>query len=119
MAIHDQTRFTKSVIHKAKAVVLFHEKDSDSLYTLMELENYAQKDPTRFQLKKLIIHLENVRYRNELTTFIEDMEGFSFSVEIMNIYDQLARKFWSEHGSFLQAEEALQLLIIGYKAIGK
>src|SRR5699024_11372454 len=92
-AIHDQTLFSKSAIHKAKSVILFEEKDEDSLYTLMELENVVERQQKPMRLQKLIIHLENVRYQKELTSFIENMEGFSFHVEMINVYNMLSVKF--------------------------
>ena len=117
-AIHDQTIFSKSAIHKAKSVILFEEKDEDSLYTLMELENVVERQQKPMRLQKLIIHLENVRYQKELTSFIENMEGFSFHVEMINVYNMLSVKFWQEHEHLFTKSERLDLLVVGNGKIG-
>ncbi|MEJ8777955.1 NAD-binding protein [Pseudogracilibacillus sp. ICA-222130] len=117
-AIHDQTIFSKSAVHKAKSVLLFEEKDQDSLYTLMELENFVERHKKPMPLQKLIIHLENVRYQKELTSFIENMEGFSFHVEIINVYHMLSVKFWQEHEHIFTKSKRLDVLVVGNGKIG-
>src|SRR5699024_8302112 len=61
----------------------------------------------------LIIHLENVRYQKESTSFIENMEGFSFHVEMINVYNMLSVKFWQEHEHLFTKSERLDLLVVG------
>src|SRR5699024_11255990 len=85
---------------------------------IIELDNILELQQNQIILQKLIIHLENVRYQKELTSFIENMEGFSFHVEMINVYNMLSVKFWREHEHLFRKSERLDLLVVGNGKIG-
>src|SRR5699024_1773039 len=89
--IHDEDIFRICGAKKAESISLFHEKDQESLYILMSLEEFAQKERIQLTFKKLLIHIEDSRYKSELISFLEKVEHFSFPVEVINIYEEVAR----------------------------
>src|SRR5699024_5626951 len=66
--------FKKCSLHKAKSITLFHEKDRDSLYVLMKLEEYIKSKPKSWSLNKVLVHIEDARYKKELKAFLEHVE---------------------------------------------
>src|SRR5690625_6196190 len=52
---------------------------------------------TLFRSKKLLIHIEESRYKTELMAFLEKVEHFSFPVEVINVYEEVAKRFWKYH----------------------
>lgn len=115
--IHEGNIFSKVAAKKATSILLFHEKDRDSLYVLMELEQYTRRVTNN--IKKVVIHLENYRYRRELTAFIKNIEHFSFPVVTINVYEAMATEFWKDHASLLQTTENPHLLMVGYGELGE
>src|SRR5699024_11324435 len=84
--------------------IFFNENDQDSLYTLMNLKKFSQKENIQFTFKKLLIHIEDNRYKTELISFLEKVEHFSFPVEIMNVYEEVAKRFWKSHPYILEEQ---------------
>src|SRR5699024_12588613 len=91
----------------------------ESLHTLMQLERYTQQKHTSLTLKKLMIHIEENRYKTELIAFLEKVEHFSFPVEVINVYEEVAKRFWKYHQTVFEEEADIHLLIIGYEAFGQ
>src|SRR5699024_9705820 len=118
-SLNDENIFRISGAKKAVSISLFHENDQDSLYTLMNLKKISQKDNIQFTLKKLLIHIEDNRYKTELISFLEKVEHFSFTVEIMNVYEEVAKRFWKSHPYILEEQTDTHLLIVGYDALGR
>src|SRR5699024_359439 len=73
-SLNDENIFRISGAKKAVSISLFHENDQDSLYTLMNLEKFSQKENIQFTFKKLLIHIEDNRYKTELISFLEKVE---------------------------------------------
>src|SRR5699024_9988285 len=94
-------------------------KDQESLYILMNLEKFAQKERIQLTFKKLLIHIEDSRYKSELISFLEKVEHFSFPVEVINVYEEVAKRFWKQHHQIFEEEKDINLLIVGYDALGK
>lgn len=115
--IHDEHIFSKVAAKKATSILLFHEKDRDSLYVLMELEKFTRGMTS--EIEKVVIHLENYRYRRELASFVNNIEHFSFPVVTMNVYEAMASQFWENHASILHTTENPHLLMVGYGELGK
>lgn len=115
--IHDVQIFSKVSAKKAKSILLFHEKDRDSLYVLMELEQFTKQVTS--EIEKVVIHLENYRYRRELAAFVKNIEHFSFPVVTMNVYEAMATQFWESHATLLQTTENPHLLMLGYGEMGE
>lgn len=115
----DHTLFRKCGVRKAKSISLFHLKDRESLRVLMRLETYAQASRMSFRTKKVLIHVEASRFKYELQSFLKGVEHFSFPVQIMNVYETIAKKFWQDHTSQFKQFDQLNLLVVGYNALGK
>lgn len=115
----DENAFRASGVKKAVSVSLFHEKDKDSLYLLMKLEEYAKKQKSQLSLQKALVHIEENRYKDELISFLRNVEHFSFAVEVINVYEEIARKFWKRHDSIIKENNKAHLLVVGYGALGK
>lgn len=115
--VHEGNIFSKVAAQKAQSILLFHEKDRDSLYVLMELEEFTRRVTSK--IKKVLIHLENYRYRRELTAFVKNMEHFSFPVVTMNVYEAMAEQFWKNHAKILEKPDKLHLLMVGYGELGQ
>src|SRR5699024_8207497 len=94
--------FRISGAKKAVSISLFHENDQDSLYTLMNLEKFSQKENIQFTFKKLLIHIEDNRYKTELISFLEKVDHFSFLDEIMNVYEEMDCLFVMSHSYILE-----------------
>ena len=118
-SIDDEDVFRICGAKKATSISLFHEKDQESLHTLMQLERYAQQKHISLTLKKLMIHIEESRYKTELIAFLEKVEHFSFPVEVINVYEEVAKRFWKYHQTVFEEEADIHLLIIGYEAFGQ
>src|SRR5699024_8086532 len=118
-SLNDENIFRISGAKKAVSISLFHENDQGSLYTLMNLQKSTQKENIQFTFKKLQIHIEDNRYKTELISFAEKVEHFSFPVEIMNVYEQVAKRFWKSHPYILEEQADTHLLIVGYDALGR
>src|SRR5699024_11621412 len=65
------------------------------------------------------IHIGDNRYKTELISFLEKVEHFSFPVEIMNVYEEVAKRFWKSHPYILEEQTDTHLLIVGYDALGR
>src|SRR5699024_12576620 len=113
-SLYDENIFRISRANKAVSISLFHEINQDSLYTLMYLEKFSQKENIQFTFNKLLIHIEDNRYKTELISFLEKVEHFSFPVEIMNVYEEVAKRFWKSHPYILEEQTDTHLLIVGY-----
>lgn len=118
-SLNDENIFRISGAKKAASITLFHEKDQDSLYTLMNLEKFSQKENIQLTFKKLLIHIEDNRYKTELISFLKKVEHFSFPVEIMNVYEEVAKRFWKSHSYILEEQTDTHLLIVGYDSLGR
>src|SRR5699024_11010513 len=70
-------------------------------------------------LKKLLIHMEENHYKKELTSFLNEVEHFSFPVEVVNVYEEIAKRFWKKHPLVIEGEKATHLLIVGYDNLGQ
>lgn len=116
---HDETIFKETGARKAKSISLFHEKDQDSLYVLMNLEKYARREKVKLALDKLIIHLEDNRYQTELMDFLENVNHFSFPVQVMNVYEEVAKEFWKDHEEIFAKEHPVHLLMVGFNVFGR
>src|SRR5699024_7699371 len=68
---------------------------------------------------KLMIHIEESRYKAELIAFLEKVEHFSFPVEVMNVYEEVAKRFWKYHQTVFEGQADIHMLIIGYEAFGQ
>src|SRR5699024_346217 len=90
-----------------------------SLYVLMKIEEFARKEKAPLALKKLLIHMEENHYKKELTSFLNEVEHFSFPVEVINVYEEIAKLFWERHPLVIQGEKATQLIIVGYDNLGQ
>src|SRR5699024_5969233 len=111
--------FRISGAKKAVSISLFHENDQDSLYTLMNLEKFSQKENIQYTFKKLLIHIEDNRYKKELISFLEKVEHFSFPVEVINVYEEVSRRFWKQHQYIFKQQKDIHILIVGYNSFGK
>ena len=106
-------------VKKAESMSLFHERDQQSLDVLMNLEKFSQIEKVHLRLTKLLIHIEDYRYRRELLSFLEKIDHFSFHVEVINVYEEMARQFWRKHQSIFQLTDDVHMLVVGYDAFGK
>src|SRR5699024_2050722 len=106
-------------VKKAKSISLFHPGDRESLFVLMNLEKYARQKKLTLNMDKVIIELEDNRYKMELLSFLEKVEYFSFPVEVINVYEAVARNFWKYHQEILQTTNEIHFLIVGYQAFGQ
>src|SRR5699024_3951472 len=52
-------------------------------------------------------------------SFLEKVEHFSFPVEIMNVYEEVAKRFWQSPPYVLEEQADTHLLIVGYDALGR
>src|SRR5699024_6927479 len=118
-SLNEENIFRICGAKKASSISFFHEKDQDSLYLLMNLEKFSQKEKIQFTFKKLLIHIEDNRYKTELISFLEKVEHFSFPVEIINVYEEVAKRFWRYHPYILEEQEDTHLLIVGYDSLGR
>src|SRR5699024_2376868 len=55
----------------------------------------------------------------ELLSFLEKIDHFSFHVEVINVYEEMARQFWRKHQSIFQLTDDVHMLVVGYDAFGK
>src|SRR5699024_4023970 len=90
--MNDDNIFRTIGVKKAASISLFHEKDQQSLYVLMNLEKFSQREKTKLRFKKLLIHIEDNRYRRELLSFLRKIDHFSFQVEVLNVYEEMAKR---------------------------
>src|SRR5699024_12381184 len=58
-------------------------------------------------------------YKIELTSFLNEVEPFSFPVEVVNVYEEIAKRFWKKHPLVIEGEKATHLLIVGYDNLGQ
>src|SRR5699024_3352607 len=93
----DETVFRQCGAKKAASISLFHQHDQESLNVLMRLEKFARARDIQFSFNKVLIHIEDNRYKTELKSFLEKVEHFSFPVEVVNVYEEVARRFWRTH----------------------
>ncbi|MBU5467070.1 hypothetical protein KQI49_09575 [Virgibacillus sp. MSJ-26] len=117
--INDENIFRVCGAKKAQSISLFHPKDQDSLYTLMNLEKFSRNKKIKLTFKRLIIHIEDNHYKIELLSFLEKVEHFSFPVEVINVYEEVARRFWNCHQSIFEEQNDIHMLVVGYNAFGK
>src|SRR5699024_774401 len=117
--INEKDLFHVCAAKKAASISLLHEKDQDSLYVLMKIEEFARKEKAPLALKKLLIHMEENHYKKELTSFLNEVEHFSFPVEVVNVYEEIAKRFWKKHPLVIEGEKATHLLIVGYDNLGQ
>lgn len=117
--IRDETIFQVTGVKKAASISLFHPSDQDSLTVLMNLEKFAREKNIQLSFKKLLIHIDDNRYKAELNSFLEKVEHFSFPVEVINVYEALAKRFWKQHLSLFEEPRPYHFLIVGYHALGK
>jgi len=73
----------------------------------------------QLRCKKLLIHIEDNRYRTELISFLEKIDHFSFKVEVINVYEEMARRFWKNHYEIFEEQNDIHLLVVGYDSFGK
>jgi len=118
-SIKDENVFQISGIKRAKSVSLFHDNDQESLYVLMHLDEYIRKKNFQSTVKKVIVQIENERYQSELVSFLNKVEHFSFPVEIINVYEEIAKRFWQNHENILEDDSNLNFLVVGYERLGK
>lgn len=118
-SIKDDNIFQTLGVKRAKSLALFHPNDRESLYVLMHLDQYIRRKKINTQVKKVIIQIENEPYQEELTSFLARVEHFAFPVEIMNVYEEVARRFWEQHERILKSKEVLHFLIVGYESLGR
>lgn len=50
---------------------------------------------------------------------MEKVEHFSFPVEVINVYEEVARRFWRQHEQIFTEQTAIHVLIAGYDSFGK
>src|SRR5699024_9556077 len=112
--MNDDNIFRTIGVKKAASISLFHEKDQQSLYVLMNLEKFSQREKTKLRFKKLLIHIEDNRYRRELLSFLRKIDHFSFQVEVLNVYEEMAKRFWKYHQSIFETKKDVHLLVVGY-----
>jgi len=117
--INDENIFRVCGAKKAQSISLFHPKDQDSLYILMNLEKFSRNKKIKLTFKRLIIHIEDNHYKIELLSFLEKVEHFSFPVEVINVYEEVARRFWNCHQSIFEEQNDIHMLVVGYNAFGK
>jgi len=117
--INDENIFQMCGAKKAESISLFHPEDQESLYTLMNLEQFSRNKNIQLDFKKLIIHIEDDHYKGELISFLEKVEHFPFSVEVLNVYEEMARRFWSRHQYVFEEQDDIHMLLVGYNAFGK
>src|SRR5699024_176227 len=118
-SIKDENVFQISGIKRAKSVSRFHDNDQESLYVLMHLDEYIRKKNFQSTVKKVIVQIENERYQSELVSFLNKVEHFSFPVEIINVYEEIAKRFWQNHENILEDDSNLNFLVVGYERLGK
>ena len=117
--MNDDNIFRTIGVKKAASISLFHEKDQQSLYVLMNLEKFSQREKTKLRFKKLLIHIEDNRYRRELLSFLRKIDHFSFQVEVLNVYEEMAKRFWKYHQSIFETKKDVHLLVVGYDMFGR
>src|SRR5699024_6606966 len=66
-----------------------------------------------------IVQVENERYQSELISFFKKVEHFSFPVEVINVYEEIAKRFWQSHKAILENDSRLNFLLVGYGRLGK
>src|SRR5699024_2487183 len=108
-----------SGVKRAKSVSLFHDNDQESLYVLMHLDKYIREKDIQSTVEKVIVQVENERYQSELISFLKKVEHFSFPVEIMNVYEEIAKRFWQSHEAVLEKDSRLNFLLVSYEWLGK
>src|SRR5690625_2092420 len=118
-SINDEDIFQMCGAEKAESISLFHEKDQDSLYVLMNLEKYARHKNIQLTFTKLLIHIEDNRFKTELISFLEKVEHFSFPVEVINVYEEVSKRFWKQHQYIFKQQKDIHVLIVGYNSFGK
>jgi|SRR5690625_2415447 len=117
--INDEDIFRVCSAKKAESISLFHENDQESLYVLMNLEKFSQNKNIKLSFVKLLIHIEDNRYKTELISFLEKVEHFSFPVEVINVYEEVARRFWMQHSYIFKEQKDAHVLVVGYDSLGK
>lgn len=117
--INDEDIFRVCGAKKAQSISLFHPKDQESLYTLMNLEKFSRYKKVQLRFNRLIIHIEDNHYKVELLSFLEKVEHFSFPVEVINVYEEVARRFWNRHQCIFEEQDDIHVLLVGYNAFGK
>lgn len=115
----DEDIFQVCGARRAESISLFHERDQDSLYILMNLERFSRNKNIQLQLKKIIIHIEDERYKRDLSSFLKKVEHFSFPIKIINVYEEVARVFWQNHPLIIQKQKDIHILIVGYDSFGR
>ena len=118
-SLNDETIFRTCGAKKAASISLFHQNDQKSLNVLMRLEDFARTKKIQLSLKKLLIHIEDNRYKKELISFLDKVDHFSFPVEAINVYEEVARRFWRTHKHIFTEPEDIHILIVGYDSFGK
>ncbi|HLQ74307.1 MAG TPA: NAD-binding protein [Bacillota bacterium] len=118
-SMKDDNIFQVTGVKRAKSVSLFHNDDQDSLYVLMHLDQYIRQQKYAVSLNKVIVQIENERYQSELESFLKKVEHFAFPVDIINVYEEVAKRFWKSHSSILTSDSSSHFLVVGYEKLGK
>lgn len=115
--IDDESIFHLCAAKKAKSISLFHTNDCDSLSLLMNAQRFSQSEKIQFSVHRLLIHIENDRFKLALKTFLEKVGHFSGQVMVVNVYEEVAKEFWQNHAHILK--EDAHLLIVGFNLLGE
>src|SRR5699024_1542993 len=67
----------------------------------------------------LLIHIEDNRYKKELISFLDKVDHFSFPVEAINVYEEVATRLWRTHKHIFTEPEDIHIMIVGYDSFGK
>jgi len=115
--IDDERVFHLCAAKKASSITLFHKEDQDSLSLLMNLQKFSQTENIELRFSRLLIHIEDNRFKLALKTFLEEVEHFSGQVMMMNVYEEVAKKFWRNHSHIFDNDA--HLLIVGFNQLGE
>lgn len=117
--LNDEHIFKVCGITKAKSVSIFYENDQNNLYILLKLEQFFQDLTVQRIFKKLIIHIEEHHYKAELISFLKTVNLIPAPTKVINVYEEVAKRFWKKHQAVFQHGNDVHLLVVGHDSFGK
>jgi len=116
----DKDTFTKCSLKKAHSIILLHNRDIDNVFRYIDIQQYFEKSNTR-PINDLIIQIEHERYKEQILSITKTYVGETpDNVQVVNIYDELAKSIWQEHADLLNRDQAsIHFLIVGFQSIGQ
>lgn len=118
-SLNEENVFRLCSANKAKSISIFFPEDQANLYILLKLEQFFQHQKVQHTLKKILIHIEDARYKVELRSFLETVHYIPVEVKVFNVCEEVAKRFWEKHPLILEQSESAHLLIVGYDILGK